>query len=245
MKNLYTLVAGLFFSITFLFSQNPSTPQSSLLKGIVTNEHEELLIGASVFWKDTKIGAVTDTAGRFSLPVRDAEATLVIQYVGHTPAEVQVLPTENNQWIEVSGINQLKEITIAEHGFDNHVSTLETRNVESIGSKELRKAPCCNLSESFETNGAVDVVYSNALTGVKEIQMLGLRGMYSQFLVENRPTMSGIATPYAFEYIPGTWLEGIQLAKGASTVKNGFAGITGQINTELVKPHLDLSLIHI
>ena len=242
MKNLYTLVAGLFFSITFLFSQNPSTPQSSLLKGIVTNEHEELLIGASVFWKDTKIGAVTDTAGRFSLPVRDAEATLVIQYVGHTPAEVQVLPTENNLWIEVSGINQLKEVTIAEHGFDNHISTLETRNVESIGSKELRKAPCCNLSESFETNGAVDVVYSNALTGVKEIQMLGLRGVYSQFLVENRPTMSGIATPYAFEYIPGTWLEGIQLAKGASTVKNGFAGITGQINTELVKPHLDKPL---
>ncbi len=234
MKKIFTLFAGLFFSINFLFSQN-----SSPLKGIVTNEHEELLVGASVFWKDTKTGTVTDTAGRFSLPARDAEATLVVQYVGSSPAEIQVLPSENNLWIEVSGIAQLREVTVEGHGFDNKVSTLETRNVESIGSKELRKAPCCNLSESFETNGAVDVVYSNALTGVKEIQMLGLRGVYSQFMVENRPTMGGIATPFAFEYVPGTWLDGIQLAKGASTVKNGNAGISGQINTELVKPHLD------
>jgi len=237
MKNLYALLAGLIFSINFLFSQTQPP-----LTGLVTNDLEELLIGASVFWKDTKIGTVTDTAGRFSLPARDGEATLVIQYVGHTPAEVQVLPGENNLWIEVSGIKQLEAVTVTGHGFDNHVSTLETRNVESIGSKELRKAPCCNLSESFETNGAVDVVYSNALTGVKEIQMLGLRGVYSQFMVENRPTMSGIATPFAFEYLPGTWLDGIQLAKGASTVKNGFAGIAGQINAELVKPHLDKPL---
>lgn len=234
MKKTFTLVAGLIFCANLLSAQNPQT-----LKGIVTNEQEELLIGASVFWKDTKIGTVTDTVGRFSLPSRDAEATLVVQYVGHTPAEVQVLPAENNLWIEVSGITQLQEVTVSEHGFDNKISTLETRNVESITSKELRKAPCCNLSESFETNGAVDVTYSNALTGVKEIQMLGLRGVYSQFMVENRPTVGGIATPFAFEYIPGTWLEGIQLAKGASTVKNGNAGISGQINAELVKPHLD------
>lgn len=237
MKHFYALLAGLFFSINFLFAQTQPP-----LTGLVTNDLEELLIGASVFWKDTKIGTVTDTAGRFSLPARDAEATLVIQYVSHTPAEVQVLPGENNLWIEVSGVKQLEAVTVTGHGFDNQVSTLETRNVESIGSKELRKAPCCNLSESFETNGAVDVVYANALTGVKEIQMLGLRGVYSQFMVENRPTMGGIATPFAFEYLPGTWLDGIQLAKGASTVKNGFAGITGQINAELVKPHLDKPL---
>lgn len=234
MNKTFIPLVGLIFCVSLLSAQNPKT-----LKGIVTNEHEELLVGASVFWKDTKIGTVTDTAGRFSLPARDVEATLVVQYVGHPPAEVQVFPAENNLWIEVSGISQLQEVTVSDHGFDNKMSTLETRNVESITSKELRKAPCCNLSESFETNGAVDVTYSNALTGVKEIQMLSLRGVYSQFMVENRPTMSGIATPFAFEYIPGTWLEGIQLAKGASTVKNGNAGISGQINVELVKPHLD------
>jgi len=238
MKYVITLFSGLFFCTNLLFSQT----HDPVLTGLVTNDNDELLVGATVYWKDTKTGTTTDTTGRFRLPSRKEEATLVVQYVGYTPAEVQVLPSENNLWIEVSGVNQLREVTVAAHGFGNQVSTLETRNVESINSRELRKAPCCNLSESFETNGAVDVVYSNALTGVKEIQMLGLRGVYSQFMVENRPTMNGIATPFAFEYIPGTWLEGIQLAKGASSVKNGFAGISGQINAELVKPHLDKPL---
>lgn len=238
------MLLGFIAGIGPAFSQNdsPSSPQETMVTGIVTNEKEELLIGASLFWKDTKQGTVTDTEGRFSIVARDIPATLVVHYVGHTAAEVQVVPGEDKLWIEVTGIAQLQEVTVQGKGFDTHISTLGIRNVESITSKELRKAPCCNLSESFQTNGAIDVSYPNALTGVKEIQLLGLRGIYSQFLVENRPTMTGIATPFAFEYIPGTWLSGVDLAKGASTVKNGNAGITGQVNAEIVKPDLDKPL---
>ncbi|MCC7244140.1 MAG: TonB-dependent receptor [Saprospiraceae bacterium] len=236
MKHLSILLAG-FFCLLF-----PQIHAQKTISGIVTNEREELLIGATVFWKNTQKGTVTDTAGRFTIEAQPQAATLVVSYIGYTPAEVEVLPGENNIWIEVSGISQLKEVVVSERGFDTHVSTLDARNIESISSKELRKAPCCNLSESFQTNGAIDVTYPNALTGVKEIQLLGLRGIYSQFMVENRPTMTGIATPFAFEYIPGTWLSGIALAKGASTVKNGNVGITGQINADLVKPLTDKPL---
>ena len=236
MKNILVLIGFVFNLLpAVLFGQN----NPAMLTGIVTNEREELLSGATVYWKDSKISTVTDTSGRFSLPARDREATLVVQYFGYTPAEVQVLPSENKLWIQISGATQLREVTVQEHGFGNTVSTLDPRNVERINRNELRKAPCCNLSESFETNGAIDVAYSNAITGVKEIRLLGLRGIYSQFLVENRPTMGGIATPFAFEFIPGTWLDGIVLAKGASTVKNGYAGISGQINADIVKPKTD------
>ncbi len=230
MKKIW-LITGLAIVLfpAFIFSQKT-------LLGIVTNEKEELLIGATVFWKSSQIGTVTDTSGKFSLPHPEKLDTLVVRYVGYTPVQVQVLPDETKIWVEISGITQLSEVNISDRKFDNATSLLDSRNVESINRKELRKAPCCNLSESFETTGAVDVVYSNALTGVKEIQMLGLRGVYAQFLMENRPTMGGIATPFAFEMIPGTWLSGISLAKGASTVKNGFSGITGQINVELEKP---------
>jgi outer membrane receptor for ferrienterochelin and colicins len=221
----------LFFPI-FMFAQTP------VVKGIVTNEREELLIGASVFWKDTKQGMVTDTNGRFELPAREKPAILIVNYAGSSATEVPVAPEENNLWIEVVGA-QLQAVDVTAKGFDTHISTLDPRNVESIGSKELRKAPCCNLSESFQTTGAIDVTYPNALTGVKEIQLLGLRGVYSQFLVENRPTMTGIAAPFAFEYIPGSWLSGIVLAKGASTVKNGNSGVSGQVNVDLQKPYLD------
>jgi outer membrane receptor for ferrienterochelin and colicins len=246
MKNIIALL-GFIAGFSPVFAQtNPESPDPqaghSSVTGIVTNEKEELLVGASVFWKDTKKGTVTDAEGRFSLPAREAEATLVVNYVGYTSAEVQILPGEDNIWVEVTGIAQLQEVTVQGKGFDTHISTIGTRNVESITSKELRKAPCCNLSESFQTNGAIDVTYPNALTGVKEIQLLGLRGIYSQFLMENRPTMTGIATPFAFEYIPGTWLSGVDLAKGASTVKNGNAGITGQVNAEIVKPDVDKPL---
>lgn len=238
MQKLYALI-GLLFTFSLLNAQTEPATAPTRLQGIVTNEREELLIGATVFWKNSKDGTITDTSGRFSLPLRKQEATLVVSYVGYAPAEVQVLPEENNLWIEVKGITELQQVIVSEKEFGNRVSMLDPRNVESISRKELRKAPCCNLSESFETNGAVDVTYANALTGVKEIQLLGLRGIYSQFLVENRPTMGGIATPFAFEYIPGTWLDGIVLAKGASTVKNGYAGISGQINADLVHPQTD------
>lgn len=238
MNKIFSLIIGILLHLPVLHAQEPSTQ----LIGIVTNEKEELLIGASVFWKDTKEGTVTDIEGRFSIPIRKKAATLVVNYVGYSAAEVEVLPGENNLWVEVTGIHQLQEITVQGKGFGNQVSTLETRNIERITSKELRKAPCCNLSESFQTNGAIDVTYPNPLTGVKEIQLLGLRGIYSQFLVENRPTMTGIATPFAFEYIPGTWLSGIILAKGASTVKTGSNGITGQVNADLVKPQSDKPL---
>lgn len=241
MKNILVLL-GFIAGFTPVFAQDNPIPIPSAITGMVTNEKEEFLIGASVFWKETKVGTVTDTLGRFSLPALKGPGTLVVNYVGYTSAEVQVLPGEDKIWIEVIGVAQLQEVTVQARGFDTHISTLGVRNVESVTSKELRKAPCCNLSESFQTNGAIDVTYPNALTGVKEIQLLGLRGIYSQFLVENRPTMTGIATPYAFEYIPGTWLSGVDLAKGASTVKSGNTGITGQVNAEIVKPDLDKPL---
>lgn len=239
MKKIIAFCGFLLHSV-LVFSQQPSVPNP--LSGIVTNEREELLIGATVYWKGTRIGTVTDTSGRFHLAAQSKPAILVVQYVGYTPAEVEVLPGENNLWIEVAGAAELQGVTVTEHNFGTSIGTLGVRNVESITSKELRKAPCCNLSESFQTNGAIDVTYPNALTGVKEIQLLGLRGIYSQFLVENRPTMTGIATPFAFEYLPGTWLSGVDLAKGASTVKNGNTGITGQVNAELVKPDTDKPL---
>ncbi len=237
MKNYILALMGFIGGLPCAVAQ--TTP---VVTGVVTNELEELLIGAAVYWKNTQTGTTTDTAGHFILPAMGREATLVVKYVGYTPVEVQVLPTENKLWIEVTGATQLQTMTVTEHSFGNTMSTLDPRNVEHVTSKELRRAPCCNLSESFQTNGAIDVSYPNAVTGVKEIQLLGLRGIYSQFLVENRPTMTGIATPFAFEYIPGTWLAGVDLAKGASSVKNGYTGITGQVNADLVKPMTDKPL---
>lgn len=105
----------------------------------------------------------------------------------------------------------------------------------NIGGKELLKAACCNLSESFETNATVDVSYSNAVTGTKQLKMLGLDQKYTSLSKELLPEIRGLATAYGLNFIPGRWIGGIQLTKGGSTVTNGYESITGQINTELLK----------
>lgn len=115
-------------------------------------------------------------------------------------------------------------------------------NSELITAVELTRAACCNLGESFSTNPSVDVNYSDAATGAKQIRLLGLSGTYVQMLTENVPGFRGVASPYALDYLPGPWIQSIQVSKGASSVKNGFESITGQINIEIKKPQLDKSL---
>ena len=105
-----------------------------------------------------------------------------------------------------------------------------------INKEELFKAACCNLGESFSTNPSVDVNYSDAATGAKQIKLLGLSGTYVQMLTENLPNFRGAAAPYALDYVPGPWMSGIQVSKGASSVKNGYESITGQIDVEYLKP---------
>ncbi|WP_417427989.1 TonB-dependent receptor domain-containing protein [Halpernia sp.] len=105
----------------------------------------------------------------------------------------------------------------------------------NISGKELLKAACCNLSESFETNATVDVSYSNAVTGTKQLKMLGLDQKYTAITQELLPQVRGLSAAYGLNFIPGKWIGSIQLTKGGSTVVNGYESITGQINTELLK----------
>ncbi|MDR0896015.1 MAG: TonB-dependent receptor [Prevotellaceae bacterium] len=110
-------------------------------------------------------------------------------------------------------------------------------NEDMITGKELLRAACCNLGESFTTNPSVDVSYADAATGAKQIKLLGLAGTYVQILTENIPNYRGAAAPFALGFIPGPWMQSIQVSKGASSVKNGYESITGQINVEFKKPH--------
>lgn len=129
----------------------------------------------------------------------------------------------------------LDDVTITGKGGGNR-SRVRIDNVELIGQQQLVRAACCNLGESFVTNPSVDVNYSDAATGAQQIKLLGLSGTYVQMLTENVPTLRGAALPYALSFVPGPWMQSIQVSKGASSVKNGYESITGQINIEYLKP---------
>lgn len=131
---------------------------------------------------------------------------------------------------------RLNEVSVSARRTNGGRSRTTAIDVQTMNSGELTKAACCNLSESFETNASVDVSYSDAATGAKQIRLLGLQGTYIQLLTENTPALRGLAGQFGMEYIPGPWMQSIQVSKGTASVINGYESTTGQINIEYLKP---------
>lgn len=187
------------------------------------------LIGVNVYWHGTTTGTTTNDKGYFKLKQQNGAHMLMFSYVGyqtdsamiHGIAEVSVYLKQGSD---------LSEVTISERVASSSISKINPILTQNITSKELNKFACCNLSESFETNASVDVSYADAVSGIKQIKMLGLSGRYSQLMFENIPILRGGESAFGLEYIPGTWMKSIQVSKGTSAVKNGYESITGQIN---------------
>lgn len=212
--------------------------RSTTFSGLIVDSNDETLIGATVNWKDTTIGAVTDIDGWFTIERLDTinEYELIINYVGYETASVPILPDEQNIKLVLSENTEIDDIIVESRVRSNGFSTINPINVETLNEGELRRAACCNLSEAFENNATVNISFTDAVTGAKEIEMLGLRGTYTMMQIENRPAFNRLGRAYGLEYLPGTFIGGIQIAKGASTVRTGMQSITGQINTNLIKP---------
>ncbi len=194
------------------------------------------LPGATLFWLDTEIGTVSDTAGKFSLPRHESVERLVVTYVGFADDTLLVRPDVKFMNIVMTTPLSSDSVVIKARISGSNISSIEPQLQESLNQRELYKAACCNLGESFQSNATIDVSFQDAVSGAKQIRMLGLSGVYSQIITENTPSLRGLATAYGLGYIPGPWMERIDIAKGASSVLNGFEGLTGQINVEYKKP---------
>lgn len=233
-KSIILLAASLFWINGLGYSQNKPT-----VSGRVTEKNPNgtnPLVGAHVHWADSLSGTFTSKDGGYSLPVpSQGSLKLVFSYIGYTSDTVSYTgqPTVN---ISLKPAIDLGGVQIEARKNATELSTIKIISTENIGQKELLKAACCNLSESFETSASVNVAYSDAVTGAKEIQLLGLSGIYSQIMTEQIPNMRGLAVPFGLTYIPGPWMESIQVTKGSGSVANGFESTTGQINVEYLKP---------
>ncbi|MBC6993724.1 TonB-dependent receptor [Neolewinella lacunae] len=194
------------------------------------------LSGATVQWVGGG-GTTVDAEGGFVLPAEAGRDRFTISYLGFADREFRVdtLQLPLQVVLEEAGTD-LGEIQVTARDNGRAASLLSTHNIESVSSKELRKAPCCSLAESFENSPVVDLTYGDPLTGRREIQVLGLRGNYTQLTLEKRPMLDGLASPFALDLIPGPWVSGIQIGKGSGSLESGAQGMTGEINTELVKP---------
>jgi len=232
-------------SITFLlFVLCSFSSFSQFVKGTVNEKKEEgleALPGVSIFWRNNIIQTITDQNGSFSISFPGQEDYLIFSFTGFQ--QDSILINKSNFQEEVNILlkagKALDEVSIEVRNKSTQISLISPKKTELIGENELRKAACCNLSESFETSPSVDVSFTDAATGTRQIKMLGLSGKYSQISIENIPDSRGLSTLTGMQAIPGSWVSGIQLNKGAGSVVNGYESVTGQINAELFKPEGD------
>lgn len=208
--------------------------------GIDENEKQPLP-GVNIFWEGTSEGTASKPDGTFKIKKKKDQHMLVFSFVGYEKKVVHIDEAKPVEVVLQQNL-EIEEVTVIKKDRGTYLSVINPIQTESIGGAELHKAACCNLAESFETNPSVDVSYSDAITGAKQIKLLGLDGTYSLLQVENMPNLRGLATTFGLTYIPGPWLESIQVSKGAASVLNGYESIAGQINAELKKPDSDEKL---
>lgn len=232
------LIISLLSIMTMGFAQN-------VIEGTVYEKDDNgnlvPLAGANVYWKIANVGTVTDVNGRYSIEIHPTYKCLVFSFVGYENDTVHHMAEPQHYDHVMSTPLTLDEVEVAARQKAQYVSALEALHVEHITGEALRRCACCSLAESFETNASVDVAYADAVTGAKQIELLGLSGLYTQMMTENMPNFRGLASTFGLSYVPGTWMHGISVSKGASSVRNGYESISGQINVDFKEPEADKS----
>lgn len=232
----------MFIVPTIVFSVGPEHNLKGVVKGLTEENGKTKTVGlpyANVYWEGTATGVTSDENGVFEIhkPHSGEEFFLVVSYIGYSPDTIKIHKDLSKIEITLRETVQIEEVTVRKRLGGSFISQLDPLKTEIITIAGLQSLACCNLSESFENSATVDVGFSDAVTGAKRIQMLGLSGVYSQLMFENIPTLRGLSSTYGLSYIPGSWMEAIQVSKGTSSVTNGYESITGQINVEYKKPH--------
>ena len=212
------------------------------IKGLIQGadgSQKKPIYGAKIKLLQAKTGTVSREDGTFELVLpKELPDTLVISAFGYNPDTLIVSKKDRFTALNILLYSDklLPEILIEYRKNGHSISRLKTLHVEELTAIELRKAACCNLSESFETNASVDVNITDAVSGAKKIQMMGLDGVYTQIQMENIPYLRGLESAFGLSSLSGTWIESIQITKGTGNVVNGYESMAGHVNLELKKP---------
>ena len=226
-----------YFALSAFFIAAGGTLRAQDIRGAVRDADDRPLAGASVYWVGTTVGASTDAEGAFLLHRVKGYDRLVASYLGYVNDTLRIDEAVQRAdfALRAEGV-ELEGVVVEGNLSGNFVKRDGIVKGEMISFAGLCKMACCNLAESFENSASVTVGYSDAISGARQIKMLGLAGTYTQILDENRPIMRGLSAPYGLSYTPGMWLNSIQVSKGVASVTAGHEAITGQINLEHRKP---------
>jgi len=232
MKNIITMfsmLVGLYVS---------AQQEHQEIKGVVTLnniEKQKSVAGAFIHWSGESSGVFANEKGKFIIH-QDGNNELIASFASYSPDTILVTKVDSVYKLILKESNDLKTAIVIARRISYGLSKLSPRTTIVLGEREFQKAACCNLSESFENAPAIDVSFSDAVTGTKQIKMLGLDGFYTLIGREYMPSVRTLNSYYGLSHIPAAWVDGIQITKGAGSVVNGHESIAGQINVELKKP---------
>jgi len=225
---IYIFIVGLLFPCALL---------SQSITGKVTNEKNEPLMGASVFWSDTTIGTTTSPKGSFELVLIETVPRLLIaSYIGHKTDTI-IITDQTRVVFKLKESQALNEVVIRSQRDGVIISDFNPIKTEQITQTELGKSACCDLAGCFETQTTVQPQVTNVITNAKELRILGLSGVYNQVLIDGFPMIQGLTYTYGISSVPGSLVDNIYVSKGANSVLQGFESISGQINVETKDPH--------
>ncbi|MDO5665084.1 MAG: TonB-dependent receptor [Bacteroidia bacterium] len=223
--------------ILLVFFVTASAFGAEKISGYVFDEKQQPVIGAHVYWEKSKKGTVTNFEGFFEIEMSKSHEHLIIAYTGYETQSLHIDNASEELKVNLKEDNKiLDEVVISKRATGTVTQRTALVQTQKITYAEICRAACCNLGESFETNPSVDVAYSDAATGAKQVKLLGLAGTYVQMLTENYPNFRGVSSPFGMDYVPGAWMDGVYISKGTSSVKNGYEALAGQINVEYKKP---------
>jgi len=229
-------IISLFFA-TAVFSCLNAQQLNGVVYGLNQDGSRTTLPAASVYWEGTQQGVTANPEGKFSIDFPTiSKPRLIASFVGYQNDTIVVPAGAKQVEFELLEGVMLGEAVVSARRRGSYISRITPIQTEIITGSGLQKMACCNLAESFENSASVTVGFTDAVSGAKQIQMLGLSGIYTQMLDENVPTLRGLAAPFGWNYVPGPWLETLQVSKGTSSVINGYESTTGQINLEFKKP---------
>ncbi len=229
---MYLRIFGAFFG-ALLCSQLSAQEISGKVVDAKTGEP---IPGVNIYRESTTTGTSSGVDGSFTHNFgSDFPFALVFSFVGYNQDTIRVKSNEDLR-VELSSAVEMDVVEVEGSRNAFTMSAASKRNTEEINRGVLRKGACCNLSESFETSASVDVVFTDAVSGTRKIQMLGLEGIYVQKMFEGVPFNRGLNNIVGLDEIPGPWLNAVQLTKGTGTVQNSYESMTGEINIEFLQP---------
>lgn len=229
-----TIIAAIMATLISVQAYSQQIIQGKVVEA--TSKKEEIAF-ANIYWLQSQKGTSSNEKGEFKIEQKKEDGNiLIVSYVGYQNDTVKITANQPPLTIALTSSIELSGAEVKSNLGGTYVSRLNSLKTEVITAEGLCKLACCNLAESFENSATVDVGYSDAVSGARQIQMLGLSGIYSQMMYENMPFLKGLSAPFGLGFVPGSFMDGIQISKGTASVLNGFEAITGQINLEYRKP---------